>query len=534
MNAMQDRRVNTSERLRLFALTGLSSFALSFAVGACFNGFDAEGLACEFDGQCGVGQQCLDGFCGGVFLCDDGTLIDALATCDLFDDCPDGEDEDVELCFGGSEVYACRDDDLRIPLEFVCDDEEDCPGGDDELGCAGVGANECSAGGDDIAYEAGELVSLPLMMPLPLVTLDLLGPPSLDVITGSRGANQLEVVSYGDDGNAMTLALGPFDSGTVVDFDVGEVNGDGKPDIVVAIEDEGFVTRVYQNDAPGPPVEYGTPLGVELPGNLQPDVQTIELARLNNDSSIDLIAVVDGNDLIGSGRLMVALGDSTAANEGGSYFTPSLVDIVPAIGYQTYFDAVAGDFSPDSGLDDIIVAGLDDEGMPGLWIVVRTDAAEDAWSGPNEIGGLMIPPAQIAAGAFGGGMGGPDLVVVDPLMGRVQALRNQGGEFMPGPVLEIEDFQPLGITLADINCDDQADFLLYHDDNVAVYLGDGSGGVLSDDPILAALDGTGQGRLAVAEYNGDGTADIVATVEGAGVQTVLSTGELFDSDEDED
>ena len=524
--------MTVTTRVRNLALLGLVGFAASFTLGACFNGLESEGLPCDDNSQCAIGMLCTDGFCNGVFFCEDGSSIEASDVCDDFPDCVTGEDEDPDLCASeaegeeeGEEQFTCEDD-STIPLSALCNETADCPDGEDEEGCAGVGANMCGgSGGDDIAFEPQEAIDRPLPNPMPVRLLDFLGPDTPEVITGGTDSDRLEVISIGDDGNQAFSQIGPYEGQEIVGFDVGDINGDGMGDLVVAAEGAGgFTTYVYQNDAPDGLIEYGTPLELPLLEGLQtPEAQAIKLARLNNDSDLDMIGIVDSPDL-GNGLLLVAFGDSGAADGDGAYFTPGLADIVPPLGYNMFFDVAVGDFDDVSPLDDILVAG--DLGMmqPGLWLISRTDEGEDAWAAPTMIDVSGTMPVRLAVGTFGPGLG---VAVLDPMRGQLEILRKQGmgGMLVSGEVFDFGMTMPEGISMFDINCDSNDDFLLYRGEGVEAYFGDGMGGITNfDDPISFPLESFGRGRIGAADYNGDGIPDIVATMENS-VQFGMSTGE---------
>jgi hypothetical protein len=63
------------------------------------------------------------------FRCASGDLIPHVYVCDLFNDCPDAEDE------RGCGEYRCSNGDLLPSKQVVCDGSEDCDDGSDEHGC---------------------------------------------------------------------------------------------------------------------------------------------------------------------------------------------------------------------------------------------------------------------------------------------------------------------------------------------------------------------------------------------------------------
>jgi integrin beta 2 len=79
------------------------------------------------------------------FVCSDGSRIPASYTCDLVEDCPEGEDED---CPEG--MFVCESG-LSIEAGWECDGVEDCPEGDDERDCARSPMVSCGDGSTIVA-----------------------------------------------------------------------------------------------------------------------------------------------------------------------------------------------------------------------------------------------------------------------------------------------------------------------------------------------------------------------------------------------
>lgn len=75
---------------QLLAIVALIAGGL---LGACFDGAQTRGLPCMGSEQCGLGLACIEGYCGGVFLCDNGETLTAASACDQVFDCPAREDE---------------------------------------------------------------------------------------------------------------------------------------------------------------------------------------------------------------------------------------------------------------------------------------------------------------------------------------------------------------------------------------------------------------------------------------------------------
>lgn len=508
--------------LTRLSLLGFAAVA-SFGAGACFNGDQARGLPCESDAQCGTAEQCIDGYCGGVFLCADDSVIDAVAVCDGVIDCADGADEDLDLCVG---EFVCDDGTTSISNELVCNGENDC---DDEADegevCAGVGVNACSGSDGDIRFEIGPGAD-GVPEPLEVLALDIMGSPTSDFIVASRGGNTVKIVFELEADLPREHDLGgmvpSFDGRPVVAYKTGEVNGDNRGDIVVfAGSDElGGAIYVYQNNRPEPPSLFGDVIDLTaVPGlEVVPDIQGVELGRLNNDSSVDVVAVVDLGAL--KGRVLTSDGDSSEAAGGGAYFNPQVLDVTTSIPYEQFTGMAVADVDGNT-LDDLLVTGFDAGGAK-LWLLLR-GAEGDLTDWTLEPAISLAFPGPISLGRYANSpgidqdLGGrPDVAILDPMNGRVQALINSMGPqlYMTGPVVELIGEDITGLALGDLNCDEQADFAYNAGSlgEVHVLFGAGDGDVLSPYPVRVSVDGVPMGTPAFDEFDADETPDIFSAV----------------------
>jgi hypothetical protein len=71
------------------------------------------------------------------------------------------------------------------------------------------------------------------------------------------------------------------------------------------------------------------------------------------------------------------------------------------------------------------------------------------------------------------------------------------------------------LQLADINCDEQADFIysLTEPPEIRVLFGDGMGGVTSTDPLVVPDEGLPRGGLGLALFDDDNTPDIFSSAD---------------------
>ena len=260
-----------------------------------------------------------------------------------------------------------------------------------------------------------------------------------------------------------TAFAGPATEAPVA-INVGDVNGDGKPDILAsflgaASDDSGLTVYLGQGD--------GTFLAQpEISDGLQLTTGAIT-GDVNGDGKVDAISFEGAAGDYGSnpddaGLLSVQLGTGD-----GSFDAPILTDISAA--GHTVNSIATGDFNGDGKLD---IAVLDAAPFFG------EDGQVQIYLGNGD--GTFTPEPIFDAG-------GP----VDP------------GITFPT--------QASGIVATDLNGDGKTDLVVNTTSGpLSVFLGDGHGGfTLADQPALPQnVEG---GPIAVGDLNGDGIPDIVST-----------------------
>jgi hypothetical protein len=489
----------------------------SFTFGACFTGYQSLGLPCSDDAQCGT-QACTQGFCGGVVVCDDETEIDAELACDGTPDCPNGYDEDPEICPDATS-FDCASGDERIPSALLCDGEADCTDGSDEGSiCAGRGINQCETGdpNGDVSYASGP--SAPgIGTPLKVLALDIMGSPSPDAVFAGRDSTVVSV-AFDLEGSAKQFAFDSadmFEGRTVMAVEAGDVNGDEKDDVVIVAGSMalGGAIYVYKNNAPMQPTLFGPPITLpDLGGNgVAPTVRAIRLGRLNDDTSIDMVGVFDVGPV--KGLIGVSFGDSSGASMGGDYFTIEGLPISSAIEYDEIFDAVLANID-GQGFDELLISGIANN-VPTLWILSRNGADATSWADAIT---MMTPvPGLLAVGKIQGApevganvIAMPDLAILDLLNARISVLRNQMGALTPAGEIQLTSTNPKSLVWADINCDGNGDFVysVNTPPRVEVLFGDGMAGVLADTPLTMVDQGIPSGDLAVTHFDADATPDV--------------------------
>jgi hypothetical protein len=266
---------------------------------------------------------------------------------------------------------------------------------------------------------------------------------------------------------------------------VADVNGDGKPDLLVTnycVASTKCVTGLV-----------GVLLG-NGDGTFQPAV-TYGSGGSRSVSSV--VADVNGD----------ARPDLLVANQFGG------VDVLLGNGDGTFQPAV----THGSGLkicSSVAVADVNGDGKPDL--VVTT------WN-PGSVGVLLgngngtfqpvvtyaASAPQAAAIADVNGDGKPDVLVADT-SGAGVLLGNGDGTFQPEVMYSSGGLTPTSIVSADLNGDGKQDLVVMNFDsgNVGVLLGKGDG-TFQPAVTYGGADGAGTPSVAVADVNGDGKLDLL-------------------------
>jgi hypothetical protein len=331
--------------------------------------------------------------------------------------------------------------------------------------------------------------------PISVAVGDLRGNGILDLVTDNINTNTVSVLLGNGDGTFQAPIQYPIDHNSWQVVALGDVNGDGKLDIVVA----GSTTSVLLGNGDGTfqPVistHFGAALG---------QLADFKLADVNGDGKLDIVAV---NSFGSQAVLSIALG-----NGDGTFRYPYAFN---APGFIPNSIAV-GDFSGD-GIPDAAIASSETFFDPETGEHFTTGAVTiflgtggGFFGSPTVIN--PVPGAgSILVGDFNGD-GKPDLLTINSTFDNHSSitvlLGNGDGTFQP-PITTSAPPGALGAAVAgDFNGDGILDLAAVSTatNTVKVFLGNGDG--TFQPPQSFAVD-TGPRGLAVGDFNGDGFADL--------------------------
>jgi hypothetical protein len=335
---------------------------------------------------------------------------------------------------------------------------------------------------------------------------DLNGDGKPDIVVANEQSNNVTIL-LGDGKGGFTQAKGsPFPAGhNPNDIAIGDFNNDGKLDLAIANHDQKHLTVLLGDGNGGFTPAPNSPFVVEV----QPHTHGVATGDLNGDGNLDLVT-----DNWENNQVAVLFGDGKGNfNTSGTFLD---------VGKMPYQRVRVGDANGD-GNADIITTNLEGDNV--------TILLGDGKGGFKQSVGSPFPcgdsPFNFAIGDVNGD-GKPDLAIVNSPSSSARSGKDGltillgdgagGFKMMTGSPFATGKI-PNRVAIGDVNGDGVNDIAVSSPDgnNITLFLMS-SKGVASSSTI--AIGGKPKG-LAIRDLNGDGKADIVITNNGDNTVTVM-------------
>ena len=352
--------------------------------------------------------------------------------------------------------------------------------------------------------------------PASVAIADLNGDGKPDLVVANARSNTVSVLLNTTAPGAATpsfAAQHTFATGSgPLSVAIGDFNGDGKPDIAVTNLISNTVSVLLNTTSPGATTPSFAAQQTFTVGN----PASVVIGDLNGDGKPDL--VVANNSV--SGTVSVLLNTTAPGTTTASFATQQTF----SVGSHPAASVAIGDLDGD-GKPDLVVAN---EGSNTVSVLLNTTApgANTPSFAAQQTFATGSGPFSVAIGDLNGD-GKPDLAVTNSYSNTVSVLLNTTPCVTAFGVSAKTDFavdyDPVSVAIGDLNGDGKPDLVVANYNSVSVLFNTTTSG--STTPSFASSQDFSTGSdsisVAIADLNGDGKPDLVVANEGSNTVSVL-------------